>query len=169
MRLCSVLLLVTTCSTASTVTDTFTVSATITNGCILGSTTASTTQLGTIDFGTVGDLSSNVDVVSSSGSGSVVVTCTPGTAMSIALDYGLNGGSSSARYLSNSTSSNKLAYQLYRDASRSTVWGTGALAYSIASFPATTQTFPVYARLLTSGTVPAAGTYNDTVTVTLTW
>jgi len=153
---------------ASTTTDTFKVSAVITSGCALGSSsTSGTTDLGTLSFGTMTLLSNNVDATSSTGAGSIVVTCTPGTAVTISLDYGVNGGSASKRYLSNG--SQLLAYQLYQDAAHSTVWGNGSLAYSISSFPQTTQTYPLYGRLFSSSTVPNAGTYTDTVTVTLAY
>lgn len=149
-------------------TATFTVSAEVVNGCVFGSSSAASAAPGTLDFGTLADLSSHVDATSVSGAGSIVVTCTPGTSLTIAFDNGSNGGDSSARYLSNG-SGTQLAYQLYQDAAHASVWGSGALAYSIASFPATAQTLPVYGRLFASGTAPAAGTYSDTVTVTLTW
>ncbi|WKX27178.1 spore coat U domain-containing protein [Tatumella ptyseos] len=153
---------------ASSTTDTFTVSAVITSGCALGtSTTSETTDLGTLSFGTMADLANHVDATSASGAGSIVVTCTPGTAVTISLDYGVNGGSDTERYLSNG--SELLGYQLYQDAAHSTVWGSGTLAYSISAFPQTTQTYPVYGRLFSSSTVPAAGTYTDTVTVTLVY
>jgi len=47
--------------------------------------------------------------------------------------------------------------------------GTGTLAKTISNFPTTTQTYPVYARLFSATTLPEAGTYTDTVTVTLTY
>ncbi len=56
-------------------------------------------DLGTLSFGTLGNLASPVNVASSSGAGSIVLTCTPGMTVSVALDYGVNGGSSSQRYL----------------------------------------------------------------------
>lgn len=155
---------------ADTVTDSFAVTATVTSGCVLGSSGAvNGVDFGTINFGSMVDISNHVDIASSSGAGSVIVTCTPGTSISLALDYGLHNGSSSARYVSNGTTS--LAYQLYRDSSHSQVWGTVAdgLAYNIASFPSATQTYTVYARLFATATMPATGTYTDTVTVTLTY
>lgn len=80
-----------------------------------------TTDFGTLNFGTLSSLYSNVDVASTAGAGSIIVTCTPGTAISIALDYGVNGGSATQRYMSNGNSST-LAYQLYQDANRANVW-----------------------------------------------
>lgn len=153
---------------ADTTTSTFTVSATIDNGCVFGDGMgSSTSDFGTIDFGTMSSIASSVDVTSSTGSGSIVVTCTPGLAATIALDYGVNGGSSTERYLINSAGTQTLGYQLYQDSARTTVWGSDSLAYSISSFPGTTQTYTVYARLFASSDMPLAGVYTDTVTVTL--
>ncbi|WP_045049146.1 Csu type fimbrial protein [Rouxiella chamberiensis] len=155
---------------ATTPALTFTVSAVITKGCAFGSSPVSPiTSLGTLNFGSFASLPSNVDIASSSGAGSVVVTCTPGTAVSIAMDYGTHGGSSTQRYMANTAGTETLRYQLYQDSARSQVWGNGALAMSIASFPATTQTYTVYGRLFAASTLPSAGTYTDTVTVTLTY
>lgn len=166
------LLPLTLCSTArgATATTSFTVTATLTNGCAFGSSLSSpTTNLGTLNFGSFPSVPSNVDVVSTSGAGSVVVTCTPGTTVAIGMDYGINGGSVTQRYMANSGGTATLAYQLYQNAARTVVWGTGAQAMTINSFPATTQTYPVYGRLFSFTTSPTAGTYTDTVTVTLTY
>lgn len=155
---------------ADIATTSFTVNATITNGCAFGnSLSTSVTSLGTINFGSFASVPTNVDVVSASGAGSVVVTCTPGATVAISMDYGLNGGSVTQRYMTNSGATASLAYQLYQDSARTKVWGTGSQAMTVSSFPATTQTYPVYARLFSFTTSPTAGTYNDTVTVTLTY
>ncbi|MGK3124893.1 spore coat U domain-containing protein [Candidatus Pantoea formicae] len=152
---------------ASSTTDSFQVTAAITNGCAFGSNSSASADFGTLDFGSMSAISSPVDVASSSGAGSIVVTCTPGTAITLALDYGENGGSASARYLSNGSAT--LAYQLYQDAAHTKVWGSDSLAYSVSSFPESTQTYTVYGRLFATTGLPASGTYRDTVTVTLTY
>ncbi|MGV8924268.1 MAG: spore coat U domain-containing protein [Ewingella sp.] len=156
---------------AGTATKNFTVSATIVNGCAFGSSvTNPTTNLGTLNFGSVASVPGNLDMVSTAGTGSVVVTCTPGATVKIAMDYGTHGGSATQRYMANTTAATQtLAYQLYQDPARSKVWGNGALEMTVPSFPGTTQTYPVYARLFAVTTLPAAGTYTDTVTVTLTY
>ncbi|WP_430443623.1 MAG: Csu type fimbrial protein [Pseudomonas piscis] len=146
---------------------TFQVQAVITNGCAFGTRlSANSYDLGLLDFGTLGSLDSPVDVSSGSGAGSIVLTCTPGMTVSVAIDQGLNG-SGSQRYLKLASGSDRLAYQLYQDPARSRVWGNGAQARAIANFPPVTQTYPVYARLLAAARMPPAGSYHDTVTVTL--
>ncbi|MBA0167171.1 MULTISPECIES: Csu type fimbrial protein [Pectobacterium] len=159
-----------TAAIALTVSSTFDVTATIQRGCVFGTSTAnSQPNMGTLDFGTRSATANNVDIASTSGGGSIVATCTPGTSAIIELDYGANGGSSAQRYLKNSAGTRLLAYQLYRDAARTQVWGTGSLALSIVSFPTTTQTYTVYARYFGGSPLPPAGVYTDNVTVSLTY
>lgn len=156
---------------AATATSSFTVNATIVNGCAFGSSLSSPiSNLGTLNFGSMSSIPTNVDVVSSAGTGSVVVTCTPGATVTIAMDYGINGGNATRRIMTNTSSATQtLGYQLYQDAARTQVWGTGTLVKTVSNFPTTTQTYPVYARLFSVTTLPSAGTYTDTVTVTLTY
>ncbi|BDH44114.1 spore coat protein U [Salmonella enterica subsp. enterica serovar Choleraesuis] len=170
LRLLSALLLgVMPYAFGATVTSTFTISARINNGCQLGGSGTGNGSFGALNFGTMVDLHNSRDVISTLGAGSIVLTCTPGTSVTIAMDGGQNGGSSALRYLINSAGTRKIGYQLYQNASRSVVWGTGAQVMSIASFPATTQTYTVYGRLPADGTSPPAGTYTDNVTVTFTF
>ncbi|EPL9755001.1 TPA: Csu type fimbrial protein [Pseudomonas aeruginosa] len=148
----------------------FQVQAVVANGCAFGTAISDNAyDLGTLSFGTLGNLASPVNVASSSGAGSIVLTCTPGMTVSVALDYEINGGSSNQRYLKRVSGNETLAYQLYQDAAYSQVWGNGALARTIANFPASTQTYTVYARLFAVGSLPSAGNYRDTVTVTLSF
>ncbi|RWR02340.1 spore coat protein U [[Pantoea] beijingensis] len=156
---------------AGVTTKTFTVAATITAGCAFGnSLTSPIDNLGTINFGSLSSLPNNLDMVSSVGAGSVVVSCTPGATVAIAMDYGSHGGSATRRFMANSSNATQtLAYQLYQDSARSQVWGTGNLAKTVNNFPATTQVWPVYARLFAATPSPTAGSYSDTVTVTLTY
>lgn len=157
-------------ASGGTATKLLTVSANIEHGCSIGNQTGTVplVNLGTIDFGTMSRVTNQVDVASSIGAGSIVVTCTPGTSVSIALDLGKNG-SNNVRYLSNTGSATKFAYQLYKDATRSAIWGTGTQAVTVANFPVTTQIYTVYARLFANNSYPLAGVYTDTVTVTLTY
>src|SRR5471032_2330736 len=84
---------------ADTANASFTVNATIVSGCAFGNSLATPiSNLGTINFGSMSSLPSNVDVVSTSGAGSIVVTCTTGANVTIAIDYGVNGGTASGRF-----------------------------------------------------------------------
>lgn len=53
----------------------------------------------------------------------IAVRCSKGTAYSVTLDEGVHGTSAEARRMTNGAES--LAYQLYLDAARTTVWGDG--------------------------------------------
>lgn len=156
-------------SYADTVTDQFLVSARIVGGCVLGSELNSNSpNLGNIDFGKMVDIPASIDVTSSLGAGSIVVTCTPGISVDIGLNYGLNGNNQT-RYLSNGNQ--KIAYQLYQDASKTLIWGTPTdnLSKKISTFPSSPQILNIYARLFPISTMPTIGEYTDTVTVTLTY
>lgn len=149
----------------------FQVNAAIAPGCILGSGSADVTTFGTISFGQISTLPSNLNVTSTLGAGSIQVQCTPNTSLSIAINAGLNSSNiSTGRYLIKGAET--LRYQLYQD-SGTTIWGNGTNGTTAKSltFPASglTQTYPVYARLFAVTPMPSAGIYTDTVTVTITY
>nr|WP_276583968.1 spore coat U domain-containing protein [Pseudomonas sp. RIT-PI-AD] len=151
----------------------FQLRAAVVAGCLLGSGASDTTTFGTLSFGQFSSLPSDVSLSSTLGSGSIVMQCTPGLAVSIALNAGLNASGSIAggRYLAKG--SERLRYQLFQDAAYSTVWGdnsNGGTSMSL-TFPASggTLAYPVYARLFAVATMPSAGLYSDTVTVTISY
>ncbi|PLR40497.1 spore coat protein U [Chimaeribacter coloradensis] len=151
----------------------FTLSATLVNGCVLGSGSADVTTFGTLNFGNVPSLDTPVDVVSSQGSGSIVLKCTPGTPVTLALGNGNNvtGSISAGRRLIKAETGETLAYQLYQNAARTTVWGNGSNGGTTLVLSATgaVQEYKIYARLLNTVTLPSAGTYSDSVLVTVTY
>ncbi|RRZ96929.1 SCPU domain-containing protein [Erwinia sp. 198] len=146
-------------------TQTFQVTASVVNGCVISGT--NTGVFGTLNFGTrpgVGSASASASFVQSS---TITLACTPGTALSMSV----NGGSnySSTRNLKIANNTDLVAYALYTSASASAasaipVNQNVALTYSNAN----NITLPIYGRLQTSG-VRRAGTYSDTLTVTLSW
>jgi spore coat protein U-like protein len=75
-------------------------------------------------------------------------------------------GSTSARKMT--AGHNSLNYQLYRNANRSSVFGTGSSAHTEIRLVAGGGNIPVYGRIPANQTVPA-GNYADTVNVTLTF
>lgn len=113
-----------------------------------------------LNFGTQGLLQSYVD-----GSSTVQAACTMGTTYTITFGAGNGPGSTpQLRYMSNG--SHTLAYTLYTNAARSTVWtdvqgvqGTGT---------GTSVDVPVYARI-PAQTPPPPGVYNDQVVVTISY
>ncbi len=140
---------------AATATATLTVTATVPTEC--------TVTGATLAFGTYSTLSaSNVDQTAS-----ISVACTSGASATIGLDLGANA-TGSTRRMSNGASG-FLSYELYSNSGRTTVWGNsgGALVNYSASSNAATP-FTVYGRVPGSQSSPA-GSYTDSVTVTVTF
>ncbi|MDE2270441.1 MAG: spore coat U domain-containing protein [Xanthomonadaceae bacterium] len=143
-------------ATAGTVTATMPVTITIQNACDVSSVAPTT-----MDFGTQGPLTSAVNQTST-----ISVTCTSGAAYNIGLDGG-SSGNINGRTMVNG--SNSVAYQLYSDANHTTVWGNTIGTDTVASTgTGSSQAFTVYGQVPAQAT-PPAGTYNDTVNVTVTY
>lgn len=100
--------------------------------------------------------------------GSITVTCNPNAAFSIALSDGGGTGYANRRML-RTPAGYQLNYQLYSNSGRTTVWGDGTGGTSTVSYTSrASATATVY------GQVPAlqnvgAGSYSDTVVVTITY
>lgn len=106
-----------------------------------------------------------LNATATDGVGSVTVSCSgnPG-AMTLSSGTG-QSGSYSARVMKSGTSS--LNYNLYTTATRTTVWGNGTSGTSTRSLSAV-GTYTVYGRIPALQNV-SAGTYTDSVVVTLTY
>lgn len=141
---------------AGTATDTLNVASNVLSNCTIS--TAS------IIFGNYDPVSANpLD-----GTGSVTITCTTGAAATIKLGQGSNMGTGSTdaapvRRLSNTADNNNyLAYQIYQDSNRSTVWGNTAGTGVSETGNGAAQSKTVYGRI-TAGQNVAAGAYSDGV------
>ena len=100
---------------------------------------------------------------------SVSVTCTNGTTYTIALDAGTGAGATTSARLMSGPAGATLAYNLYRDAARSLPWGnTIGTDVQSGTGNGTAQALTVYGRI-PAAQYPTAGTYTDTVTVTVTY
>src|ERR1043165_2431993 len=95
---------------AATTTSTMTVQMTITATCTVNSATS-------LNFGTQGILSANVDQTST-----IQVTCTNTTPYNIGLDAGTGTGATVATRKMTS-GANTVNYTLYSNSGRTTVWG----------------------------------------------
>lgn len=146
---------------ATTSGGTFQVNATVVSACTVSGTVLSF-------GGAIDPLSSAVPLDASS---SLSVQCTNTTPYAISLNAGTHaGGPSNFSARAMTSGSNSLAYQLYVDSGRSSIWGdgTGSSATSSGTGTGSTQTIPIYGRISSlSGVVP--GSYTDTVTVTITY
>ena len=141
---------------AATATANLTVSATVTNNC-----TISTAALAFGSYDPVAaNAASNLD-----GTGRLTVACTKGATATIGLGNGSNASGSNRRM--SDGGSNYLAYELYSDSGRSTVWNTGSGMLSPVAAPSkVARDFTVYGRISSNQDVPA-GSYGDTVVATV--
>ena len=134
------------------------VDATVTANC-----TVSTSALA---FGNVNTINGqNVD-----GTGGITVTCTNGTSWTAAAGVGGGSGATfSSRRMTNG--SDQLTYNIYTNSGRTTVWGdgTGSTATVGSTGTGTAQNVTIYGRVASGQTGVPAGTYADTVAVTVTY
>lgn len=148
-------------------TTTFDVKIVILKACTI--TAAAATD---VDFGSVAyDSTANADA-----QGSVTARCTPLTPYNIALNAGANAATANdvnTRRMKNTnaavTTNNFVAYQLYQNSARSTVWGSTVGTNTLsASGTGANQVYPVYGRVANPSTNnAAAGSYLDTITATI--
>lgn len=162
--LCLVLLTVS-AGSAALPTQTFQVTASIVNGCVISGT--NTSLFGTLDFGSHPGVGSRPVSASYVQNSTLNLACTPGTTLSMSIDGGSNY--TSTRNLRVVNNSNLVSYTLYSSATHSPtsaipVNQNVALSYSNAN----TIILPIYGLLQLSG-VNRAGTYSDTLRVTLSW
>lgn len=127
---------------------------------LLPSCTVSATPL---DFGTAGNLNQVLDGISA-----ITATC-PNT---VPFTIGLNGGNAAASDPTQrkmSKGSDQITYGLYQNASRTVPWGdlAGSNINSLIG-SGSSQSITVYGRIPIQSARPA-GTYTDTVVVTLTY
>lgn len=94
------------------------------------------------------------------GTGRVVVACAPPAGYAISL--GAGRGSYLARSMA--SGSHVLAYNLYTDATRTTVWGDGSASTAVIQASGSSGTHTIYGRIAGRQNV-YAGLYADTVTV----
>ena len=141
---------------AATVTNTMPVKIVIQNACNV-TTTAPTT----LDFGTQGPLVANIDQTST-----ITVICTTGAGYNVGINGGSSGSVTARTMLNGATPVN---YSLFRDSARTLNWGNTVGTDTLAGTGnGTSQALTVYGRVPPQ-TTPAAATYNDTVTVTVTY
>jgi len=141
---------------ATTTTSTFAVQLTITSSCVINSAS-------TLNFGSQGVLTANVDQTST-----ILVQCTNTTTYNIGLNAGTaTGATVTTRKMTNGAAT--VSYSLYSDSGRTTNWGNTVGTDTVsATGNGASQTYTVYGRV-PSQTTPAANSYSDTITVTVTY
>lgn len=123
-----------------------------------------------VNFGTYDPLNAS----DTEATGNVAVTCRVVLlGLVVTYEVELNTGGSGTYFPREMTSgTSTLEYQLYIDSARNTVWGDGTGATDTWSFGSLiqvgthTENFPVYGTI-PSGQMVAAGSYSDTITVTV--
>jgi spore coat protein U-like protein len=154
--LCGTLALTPATAFAATDTDTLTVTATVIASCDVSPAT--------LAFGNYNPASSTpLDAAST-----ISLLCTNGTSY----DVGLNAGSGSGATIAArkmSVSGNTLTYSLYTDGARSALWGNTIGSNAVhGTGTGATQSIDLYGRVPINQTSPA-GSYTDTVTITVTY
>ncbi|MEI7445153.1 MAG: spore coat U domain-containing protein [Burkholderiales bacterium] len=143
---------------AATTTTTFTVTGTVVATC--------TVTAGALNFGATipTPVNTNVDATST-----ITATCSNAVPFSIGLSAGNGPGATfAARRMTSGT--NTVNYTMYTDAGRTAVWGDGTGGSTLNNLTGTgaAQAVTVFGRI-PQGQTPAVGTYNDLITVTVTF
>lgn len=121
-----------------------------------------TVSANTMNFGTAGVLSSNVDTTNT-----ISVNCNSGLPYQIGLDNGLTGSSPILRRMTNGGES--VTYGIYRNSARTQSWGDTVGTNTVGSVgTGLIQNFTAYGRVPVQPT-PSAGTFTDTIVVTVTY
>ena len=142
---------------AATATTTFEVTATVEDTCSISATN--------IAFGAY-----DPDAGHLNGTTTLTVTCTENTTYDIGLDTGSNGASATttSRAMDDGLS-NYLDYELYQDSGRTTVWGDTVGTDTVSqTSTGGDESHTVYGQIPGSQFVPA-GSYSDTINVTITY
>lgn len=145
---------------AATAQSTLTVNATVPAICVISPATLS--------FGTYDPVGANAAVGSPlDGSATITVACTKGSNYWLGLGLGANASGTTRRMVANG--SDYLAYELYQETGRSTVWGNTAATAPAAVVAASTGvvTFTVYGRIAGGLTTTPSGSFSDTVQTTI--
>jgi spore coat protein U-like protein len=142
---------------AATATSQFQVTMTLQAECKL-------TSASDLAFGTSGVIQAAVNATSAIG-----VQCTNTTPYNVGLSAGAGSGATVALRKMTSAGSATINYQLFRDTARTQTWGdvVGTNTAS-ATGNGAVQTLTVYGTV-PAQTTPAAGSYTDTVQVTVTY
>ncbi|PXA91773.1 spore coat protein U [Caulobacter sp. D4A] len=144
-------------ATAATASSSFQVNLTIQGECKVQSAS-------NVSFGSRGVIDANIDTTSTIG-----VQCTNSTPYTVALSAGAGTGATVAARKMTSAANDTVSYALYRDASRTQVWGvTQNVDTQAGTGNGAVQSYTAYGRVAAQST-PAEGAYSDLVAVTITY
>ena len=148
---------------------TFAVNATVQPGCMVVGNPVQTSGIafGLLDFGTQSAVSGTVRTAAlSTGGGTMAqVQCTPGAAVSVAIDAGLHAVGSQRRL--KTTTNHYLPYSLFVSSAMTTPYQPGvSVPIAVGS---SALNLPVYGVATPPATGLPAGQYTDTVQVVFSW
>jgi spore coat protein U-like protein len=123
-------------------------------------------NVSTSDALNFGSSINNLSGAAVDGAGALHIQCTTGSTPSVALDQGQNDDSGTRRM--KTTAGDYLAYVLYSDENRTTVWGAGDDSFSFTP-NGSDQIIPVYGRITAEQNAAPVGNYADSVAVTVTF
>jgi len=153
---------------AQSATGTIGVRLNITNACVVNDATTLQTDLGRtgdIHFADQPGTFSSVDGELVGALGALAVRCSPGATPALTIGAGANDQAGVRQMVSGSSA---VPYRLYTNAARNDEIGIGrSLTLGAASSAAIVV--PIYARATNSGGILPAGSYADTVQITLSW
>lgn len=142
---------------AATDTDTMQVSATVVNNCVVAASPMA--------FGTLSGLgTTNIDT-----SATISLSCTPNAVYDVAMDLGLTGVGGQRHLVNDSDASQTIPYGLYTNATRTNGWASGVGQTIVGTATGGSATLVAYGRIASTATAVTAGSYADTVTVTVTF
>lgn len=143
-------------TTQDTDSSSMAVSLSVENTCSINSSSLS---FGTVDVGTIEESGKTA-------TGSVNVTCSSGTSFHVLLGDGA-ASSATGRYMSSGT--NKVYYHIYTTSGGSTEWDDQSVD-TASTGTGEAQNVSIYGEILSSeNTSVAAGSYSDTVSVTVAY
>ncbi len=119
-----------------------------------------TISAGNLDFG-------NFSGAQTDASASITVNCTSGASYTVDMDAGTgSGATTTTRKLT--SGADTLDYTVYSDNARTSIWKTGGGNNVSGTGSGANQTLTAYGRMPANAT-PAAGSYTDSITVTINY
>lgn len=142
------------------------VKASIVNGCVVSGTNPG--AIGTLNFGTLPGINSAATTANAvfANNTTISLACTPGTTLFMSINGGLNYANST-RNMKIANNTDVVSYGLFTNAAHTTAIPLNT-ALAVTYSNANNITLPIYG-LAQIPRVNRAGTYTDTLTVTLSW
>lgn len=154
---------------SNTITEKMNVSADINASCIMSNTSLNFGEYNAIGINASQDLTATAKIST---------TCTPGAIGSVKMNYGKHPsikvsrgrGPTSGGYnrnMSSEVSASKLMYEIYTNEDRTSIWTP--LMYKTVVGSGASADLPVYAKVFKNQLDVTAGSYTDTINITLTF